>query len=55
MRDHLVHRRKKLPGSQLAEAAEPPCFPHRSDLVAHDMASLREAVEELNGHSFRDS
>ena len=46
---------RSLPGSQLAEAAEPPCFPHRSDLVAHDMASLREAVEELNGHSFRDS
>ena len=26
-----------------------------SDMVAHDMASLRGAVEELNGHSFRDS
>jgi hypothetical protein len=27
----------------------------RSDLIAHDMESLREAVEELNGVSFRDS
>ena len=28
---------------------------YRSDLIAHDMESLREAVEELNGVSFRDS
>ena len=28
---------------------------YRSDLIAHDMESLREAVEELNGVSFRYS
>ena len=49
--------------SQLAESSWEPLAAFialfatycRSDLIAHDMESLREAVEELNGVSFRDS